>query len=95
MSIDNIKNYNNWDLVFSDIVQPAQLQESFEKLLDACREQGRGCTTFLGKLDASGWLKHVSSLLAQAIVVANLITNAVSVMNRGRTFFLQFLKMRP
>ena len=84
MSVDNIKNYTNWELVFSDIVQPSSLQESFDKLLDACREGGHGCTTFLNKVDGSGWLKHVSTLLAQAIVVANLITNAVRRAGKGR-----------
>ncbi|XP_065898654.1 myotubularin-related protein 9-like [Dysidea avara] len=69
-------HYPQWKLMSVDVPPVPSLLQSLQKLIDACQDpsisSGGG---WLNKLEASGWLSHVTSLLLVVSTIVHEISN--------------------
>ncbi|XP_025016172.1 myotubularin-related protein 6 isoform X2 [Tetranychus urticae] len=56
------------------------MRSSLQKLMDACELKVPSVNAFLSALEASGWLKHIKSVLDAALFIAISVRDGISVM---------------
>eukprot|EP00730_Choanoeca_flexa_P012598 TRINITY_DN4434_c0_g1_i2.p1 TRINITY_DN4434_c0_g1~~TRINITY_DN4434_c0_g1_i2.p1 ORF type:complete len:567 (+),score=128.00 TRINITY_DN4434_c0_g1_i2:49-1749(+) len=77
-----IEKYYKWTKIPSDIGTPAQLQDSYDKVLEASLDDTVGMTQYLAKIDP--WMSHVRAVLCTAVVTAHQIEHGhVAVLVHG------------
>ena len=67
------KTYYNWTRVFADIPTGTDQQNAFAKFCDALQDTTLATSSFLSKMEGSGWLRVVRNAFSTAVVVANVV----------------------
>ncbi|XP_057308817.1 myotubularin-related protein 9-like [Hydractinia symbiolongicarpus] len=88
------QHYPQWIRTFQNLERPSFLGESISRLYEACMDTKS--SSWLLKLDASGWLTCVADLLKVALSVANCISHETPVLvhgDRGSDITLQITSL--
>ena len=64
------ENYPQWKRVLQNIDRPFSLSESLGKLYEACQDTR---SSWLNKLENSGWFSYVQDLLETSLQIAKLM----------------------
>jgi len=64
-------HYPQWKRIYCGMERPQAMMDSYSKMVDACGDYSG--TSFLGKVNDSGWLGHVKELLHASCLVAQCI----------------------
>lgn len=82
--------YPQWRKVHKSVPKTSDLLDSLSKLVEACNDVGCSSSSWLSRLDNSGWLSGVQSTLDVACVAAQCLHHDnVAVLVHGKEF-LQF-----
>ncbi|XP_071959434.1 myotubularin-related protein 9-like isoform X1 [Antedon mediterranea] len=66
-------NYSQWRRINKPLEKYSNLQESFVKLLEACRDRGCSMDKWLTRLESCSWLDHVKELLTTSCLTAQCV----------------------
>lgn len=77
---ENENFYDNIKFQFFGIENIHVMRNSLAKLIESCDPKSTSVNSFLGGIDASGWLRHIKALLDTAWFIAQAVNSATSVL---------------
>ncbi|OWF52869.1 myotubularin-related protein 8-like isoform X2 [Mizuhopecten yessoensis] len=77
---ENENFYSDIKFQFLGIENIHVMRNGLQKLIDVCELKNPSMNSFLSSIEASGWLKHIKSVIDTSVFIVNAVRNGISVL---------------